>query len=173
MKNTRVINIILILMLILNAAFVGSWWYSHARMHRNAHQNHNHFTEHESKAANYLAKDLGLSDEQQTQLEALRKEHFRKVEVMEMAVARNEKNMLGLLTANTIDTAHANIYIDSIGIMKAAIQRELFAHFNSIKKMCSPDQNNKFNTLIEQMSKEFPHHFDGHHGTNEAHHDSM
>ena len=68
-------------------------------------QNHGHFTEHESKAANYLAKDLGLSDEQQTQLEALRKEHFRKVGIMEMAVARNEKNMLGLLTANTIDTA--------------------------------------------------------------------
>jgi Spy/CpxP family protein refolding chaperone len=173
MKNTRVVNIILILMLILNAAFVGSWWYSHARMHKNAHQNRPHFTNHESKAAGYMAKTLGLSDEQQIKLDTLRKEHFRKVEMLEMAVARNEKNMMSLLAANTVDSAKAKIYIDSIGIMKADIQKELFAHFNSIKKMCNPEQSTKFDALIDQMSKEFPRHFDNSHGINTAHHDSM
>jgi periplasmic protein CpxP/Spy len=173
MKNTRVINIVLILMLILNAAFIGSWWYGHMKMHRNARQNRPHFTEHESKAANYMSKTLGLSDEQETKLDTLRKEHFRKVEMLEMAVSRNEKNMLSLLSANTVDSAKANVYIDSIGAMKAGIQKELFAHFNSIKKMCNPEQSSKFDALMDQMSKELPRHFDNYHGANAAHRDSM
>lgn len=171
MKDRRLTNAILLALLIFNIGFIGSWWYNHYKMHKMMFQNH-HFAAHESKAGNYLAKELGLTDEQQTQLEALRKAHFQKVEIMEMAIGRNEKNMLGLLTANPVDTARVSVYVDSIGMMKAAIQKELFTHFNNIKKICNPEQSRNFDRLIGDMSKEFPHHFETHHG-GEAHNDSI
>ncbi len=159
-------------MLILNAAFLGSWWYGHMRAHRMMMHEHGMFKDHETKGAMFMVQKLGLTDEQQSKLEALRKEHFQKVNGLEMAVSRNEKNMMAALTKNPADSISAGKCADSIGILKAAMTKELFAHFNNIKKMCTPEQSAKFDELIEQMSKEFPHHFEGHNGE-QAHHDSI
>jgi len=133
---------------------------------------HDMFAMHQSKGCSYMAKELGLSEEQQARLEALRKEHFQKINRLEAVVGRNEKNVIDALAKNPVDSAFANKCADSIGMMKAAIHKELFAHFNNIKKMCTPEQSAKFDKLVEEMSKEFPHHFDGHHGT-QAHQDSI
>jgi protein CpxP len=172
MKERRITNILLLALLVFNVGFVGSWWYGHMKAHRMMKE-HDMFAMHESKGNMYMVKELGLSDEQQAKLEILRKDHFQKVSMLEAAVGRNEKNIMGALAKAPVDSAFANKCADSVGIMKAAIQKELFAHFNNIRKMCTPEQSTKFDGLIEEMSKEFPHHFDGHHGSGEMHHDSM
>ena len=172
MKNTRVINTVLILMLLLNVAFLGSWWFGHWRAHRMMKEEFVH-EGHESKATMFMVKELGFSDVQVEQLKALRKDHFQKIESMDAAVMRNEKNMMAALMTNPIDTVHANMYADSVGMLKAAMQKELFRHFEGIKKICTPEQSSKFDHLVEEMSKEFPHHWDMHHAAGEMHHDSM
>ncbi|HXB12050.1 MAG TPA: periplasmic heavy metal sensor [Bacteroidia bacterium] len=171
MKNTRLINIVLILMLLLNAGFLGSWWYGHWKAHKMERMNYTHHGI-DSKGAKCLVKQLNFNEAQQTQLETLRKEHFQKMGMLESAVARNEKNMMNAIMASPMDSAHAFLYADSIGIVKASMQKELFRHLADIKKVCTPDQISKFDELIKEMSNEFPHHF-GVNGSNGAQHDSM
>lgn len=134
---------------------------------------HDMYMHHESRGAMFIAHELGLSDEQQAKLAELRKEHFQKIEDLNNKVARCEKNMMSALVANPADSAKANLYADSAGLYKASIQKEIFAHFNSIKKMCTPEQQAKFDELAKEMMKEFPHHWDMHHNSEEMHHDSM
>jgi Spy/CpxP family protein refolding chaperone len=171
MKNTRLVNTVLILLLFLNAAFLGSWWYGHWKAHRLPEYKSHYGID--SKGAKCLVKQLNFNDSQQAQLKSLRKEHFQKMEVLESAVARNEKNMMNAIMASPMDSAHAFLYADSIGIVKSSMQKELFRHLADIKKICTPDQISKFDELIKEMSDEFPHHWDVHHGSNGMQHDSM
>jgi len=172
MNQRKITNMLLLALLVFNIGFIGSWWYGHMKAHRMM-EGHDIFTHHESKGAAFMARELGFSDEQKTKLEELRKAHFEKIEKLSDGVARCEKMMMGTLTANPADSAKANIYADSVGMYKASIQKEIFAHFNSVKKMCTPEQQSKFEKLAEEMTKEFPHHWDMHHGSAEMHHDSM
>ena len=174
MKQRTVTNVLLLALLVFNVGFVGSWWYGHWKAHRMMREEHKHFSGHGSKAGMFLAKQLGLNDEQVQKLEALRKEHFDKIGLMEAAVDRNEKNMMDALMANPTDSAKANMCADSVGILKADIQKELFSHFSSIKKICTPEQNAKFDSLVKEMMAEFPHHWDSYrHESKELHHDSI
>ena len=95
------------------------------------------------------------------------------MEILESAVARNEKNLMDAMMANPADSAHAFLYADSIGMLRATMQKELFRHFDNIRKMCNPEQSKKFDELVGKMCKEFPHHFDMHHSEEETKHDSM
>jgi hypothetical protein len=166
MKNTRLVNTVLILLLFLNAAFVGSWWYGHWKAHRmQEHKNRSHFSI-DTQGAQCMVKELNLSDSQQTKLQAMRKEHFQKMSALELVVARNEKNLLHAIMANPLDSIHASQSADSIGIAKASMQKELFRHLADIKKLCNSDQSRKFDELINKMSDELPHHWDIHHGPN-------
>lgn len=174
MKQRTLTNILLLALLAFNVGFLGSWWYGHWKAHRRMHKKFKYFGGHESKGGMFLVKELGLTDEQQNQLENLRKEHFQKVQLMEEGVARNEKRLMNALMANPADSVTANLSADSVGILKGDIQKELFDHFNNIKKMCTPEQSAKFDQLIEELSKEFPHHEGMYHNvSNSIHHDSI
>jgi periplasmic protein CpxP/Spy len=171
MKNTSVTNIILVLLLIINISFIGCWWYGHWKSHRM--MAHNHFA-HESMGAKFLLKELNFDASQQSQLEALRSNHFQKMKMLETAVARNEKNMMNAIMGNQSDSVHAFLYADSAGILKALMQKELFRHFNDLKKMCNPEQSRKFDDIMKKITEEYPHHtMEMHHGSNEMRHDSM
>jgi Spy/CpxP family protein refolding chaperone len=170
MNNRKITNILLLVLLVFNIGFLGAWWFGHWKAH---HPRYGHYMAQESKGAMFLAKELNFDQGQQTELDALRKAHFQKIRMLENAVARNEKNMMDAIMANPIDSLRANTYADSIGILKAAVQKELFRHFCSIKKICNPDQSRKFDELMGEMSKEFPHHWEAQKGANEAHHDTM
>lgn len=172
MNNRRVTNIILLVLLVFNVGFVGTWWIGHWRAHHRHKMYEHYMQEHESKGSMFLIKKLDLNQDQQNQLDALRKEHFNKIEQLETAVARNEKNIMAALMLNPMDSVKANACADSIGMLKASMQKELFRHFSAIRKICTPEQSKKFDEMVMEMSKEFPHHFDGHHGE-EMHHDSM
>lgn len=173
MKQRTLTNVLLLALLVFNVGFLGSWWYGHWKAHRMMREEHKHFSGH-GKGGMFLAKQLGLNEQQQQQLEALRKDHFTKIGKMEAAVDRNEKNMMDALMAGTADSIKANLCADSVGILKADIQKELFNHFNSIKKICTPGQNAKFDSLVKEMMTEFPHHWDTyHHESKETHHDSI
>jgi Spy/CpxP family protein refolding chaperone len=177
MNNNRITNILLILLLAFNLGFVGMMWMGHNKGHKRMHPDlgppPTGDSMHNGRGGMFLAKQLDFTEDQQKQLEALRKSHFEKIGQLENAVARNEKNMMSALMGATIDSVKANVCADSIGMLKASIQRELFRHFEGIKKMCNPDQSRKFDDLVKDMSKEFPHHWDPHHGNNGMHHDTM
>ena len=157
MKQRTLTNIILLALLVFNVGFLGSWWYGHWKMHHLMRERYHHFRANESRGARFLAKKLGLTGKQEQQLDTLREEHFKKIRNLEFAVYRNEINIMNAIAANPSDSAKAMGYADSVGILKAAIQKELFNHFNKIKEMCSPGQAAKFDSLVMEMSKEFPH----------------
>ncbi|HTB32014.1 MAG TPA: hypothetical protein VK808_08320 [Bacteroidia bacterium] len=172
--NTKLTNILLILLLIFNVAFVGKWWMGHRKFHQPKKQTERVETTtllHDpDKAEIYLVKSLGLDSIQQKKLDTILIAHF-KFQDRSMSDYIREQTMLFNSLKNRMDSV-AFKCSDSLGVLKVAMERELYLHFIHIRSICNGDQQAKFDELIDNMSKEFVHHHDFH-SSAKAGHDSL
>ena len=70
---------------------------------------------------------------------------------------RNQTNFFSALKDN-VDSATAFRCADSMGMLKAAMEKELYQHFQSIKNICNSGQQKQYDELIDNMAKDFVHH---------------
>lgn len=162
-------------MIIFNAAVVGFLWFNHWNYH---HPNRNQQeTEHmyngENMGAGYIVKLLDFTQEQQKKLESLRKQHFLLMENYESQVNREETEIWNSLSGSTIDSNKAFANIDSLGTLKIIMQKELFRHFSSIRKLCTAEQDKKFVELVRNISGDLQMHHNRHKLVYSTHRDSL
>lgn len=161
--NRRITNTVLIILLLLNAAFIGSWWIGHWKM-RHIHSGMDHFTDGEDKGMHFLSKQLGLDSVQKKQVESLWNEHIAKMGKYETEITRLEKQTLTCMTQDIPDSTRAFAYADSAGMMRNAMHKELFRHFTKIKSLCNAEQKKKFDEILKNMMMKFSHHHTMHPG---------
>jgi hypothetical protein len=162
--NTKLTNILLIILLIFNVAFVGTWWTSHHKMHHPKKTveppvETTTLMNDRSNGEMYLVRTLGLDSAQQKKLNVLMIAHFNLHDMQMKTYVRNQTNLFNALKDGK-DSVYANRCADSLGMLKVAMEKELYMHFNSIKNICTGDQQKHFDELIDNMSKEFVHHHD-------------
>ena len=167
--NRRITNTVLIILLLLNAAFIGSWWIGHWKMHH-PHSGMDHFTDGEDKGMGFLSKQLGLDSIQKKQVEGLWNEHMAKMGKYETEISRFEKQTLDCMTQDAPDSTRAFAYADSAGMVRNAMHKELFRHFTKIKSLCNAEQKKKFDDVLKNMMTKFSHH---HMHPDAMNHDSM
>lgn len=162
--NRRITNTILIVLLLLNAAFIGSWWMS--RMHgRRMHMNNaNHFAMGEDRGMDFLVKELKLDSVQKKQIESLWKEHSVKMSTYQTEITRYEKQTLDCMLQDTPDSTKAFAYADSAGMVRNAIHKELFRHLTKVRQLCNPDQKKEFDKVVKNMIMKVSHHHNMHPG---------
>ncbi len=174
--NTKLTNILLIILLVFNAAFLGKWWMGHHKFH---HPNPEMGPPPETtailhdrnKGEMFLVKSLGFDSLQQKKLDKVLEAHFSFLDKYMGAYIKNQTDFFNDLKSNP-DTATISRCIDSMGILKVAMQKELYSHLMSIKNICNSGQQKQYNELIDNMSKEFVHHHDFHNG-GKPNHDSL
>ena len=164
--NTRLTNTILIIMLLLNLAFVGSWWMKHNKMHHDTG-----FHNMQDKGMMFLTRQLNFDDAQQTQAEKIFKEHADKMQKYQAEIGRLQKAMFACMSNDTPDSVHAFMYADSVGTYRIAVQKELFRSSVTIRQICKPNQKKKYDELMQNMSKMLGHQMDMHGGPMK--HDSL
>jgi hypothetical protein len=163
--NTKLTNILLIILLVFNVVFLGAWWMGHHKAHhqpkKEAQTETTMLLNDRNKGEMFLIKNLGLDTLQQKKLDNIMVAHFNFLDKYMNAYIRNQNNLFDALKDNK-DSVYAFHCADSIGILKVAMERELYLHFVSIKNICNSGQQTKFNELIDNMSKEFVQHHDLH-----------
>ena len=170
MNNRKLTNILLIILVVFNVAFVGHLLIAHWRMHH-MHEGFSHFGEGEDRGMDFLVKELKLDSTQKKQLEILWKEHIVKMDKYQSEIMRFEKQTLSCMTQDVPDSTRAFVYADSAGMVRNTIHKELFRHFSRVKQLCNAEQKKKFDEIVKNMVMKFSHHWNGHDG--EMKHDSM
>jgi protein CpxP len=174
MKNMRLTNILLIILLVFNVAFIGKWWMGHRKMHHPPKKDEIETTtlmNDRSKGGIFLVKTLGFDTIQQKKLDIILAAHYRFLDKYMGAYIRNQTKLFSALK-DTPDSTSASHCADSLCILKMMMERELYSHFLSIKNICNSGQLKQYNELIDNMSQEFVHHHDFS-NTAKKNHDSL
>lgn len=177
MNNAKLTNILLILLLLFNLAFVSMWWMGHRKgqMHhlsKDALVETTTLMHDRTKGEIFLVKTLGLDTLQQKKLDNIMAAHFNFLDKNMSAYVRNQSNLFNSLK-NSIDTAYASRCADSLGVLKVAMTQEFYSHFASIKAICNSGQQKQFDDIIDTMSKEFLFHHDFSNNKTKGNHDSL
>lgn len=174
MKNTTLTNILLIILLLFNIAFIGKWWMGHHKIHHSKEMDvepTSAMNDH-SKGGIFLIKSLGLDSIQQKTLSTLLAAHYDFLDKYTAAYLRNQTRFFNALKGNP-DSATAFHCADSMGILKVAMERELYSHFLSIKNICNSTQQKQYDELIDNISKDFAHHHNAYLHPEKTKHDTL
>jgi protein CpxP len=101
----------------------------------------------------YIENELHLSNIQQQQFADLRKEHFSKAEALIRGKHELRKAMLGLLKDSTVNEDRVQRTAAAIGTKETELAVATFEHFRSLRSLCSPEQQQKFDTIIQDVLK--------------------
>ena len=135
-----------IIMLALNLAVVGTIWYMKSdRDHRGRDRTT------AQKLQRFVERELQLTEEQQQEYGALVREHLKKSRELRAEISnyRNE------IYQNMNDTTTAPTRVDSlaekIGATQAELERALYGHFEEVRSLCTPEQKERFERMIEKL----------------------
>ncbi len=98
-----------------------------------------------------LAKQLGLTPEQVTELDAARAELMSNLEATSHEVSLAHEALAELMTVAEPDRAAIDEQIERIGALRQQQQRELVEHFLEVKARLTPEQTEAFNELIRRV----------------------
>ncbi|HSY75624.1 MAG TPA: hypothetical protein VK890_02140 [Bacteroidia bacterium] len=161
--KTRLTNTILIVMLLLNLAFIGSWWIMHMKAHnRMMHHDNGGFHNMQDKGMMFLTDRLNFDDAQKAQAEKIFSGHADKMHKYQSEIGRLQNNIFQCMAQDTPDSVHAFMYSDSLGVWRIAVQKEMFRSSIAIRQICNADQKKKYDELMRNMSKRIGHQWDNH-----------
>lgn len=158
MRNTKLTNILLIILLIFNVAFIGKWWIGHRKFHHPKKEVETTTLMNDRyKGGMFLVKTLGLDTLQQKTLDKILAMHYNLLDKYMSAYNREQTKFFNALKNNQ-DSATAFQCADSLGILKVVMERELYSNFISIKNICNSQQQKQYDELIDNISQECVRH---------------
>ena len=105
----------------------------------------------------FLVKTLGLDTLQQKKLDKILAMHYSLLDAYMSTYIRNQTKSFNALKDNQ-DSSTAFRCADSLGILKVAMERELYSNFISIKNICNSRQQKQYDQLIDNISLECVRH---------------
>ena len=171
--NTKLTNILLIILLIFNGAFLTTWWIGRHRFHhprKEARLETTFILNNPDKGEMFLVKTLGLDSLQQKKLDKVMETHFNFLDKYVSACIRNQSALF-----NAVKDGKDSVALrcaDSLGVLKVIMEKELYTHFSSIKNICNSGQQEQLDELIDDLSREFIHRHNFH-NTEKSNHDSL
>ena len=160
--KTRLTNTILIVMLLLNLAFIGSWWMMHKKGHNNDRMMHQGFHNMQDKGMMFLTRQLDFDTAQQSKAEKIFRGHAEKMQKYQSEISRMQREIFKSMASDAPDSLHAFMYADSVGTCRIALQKEMFRSSLAIRQICNADQKKKFDILMQNMGKRLGHQKDMH-----------
>ena len=101
-----------------------------------------------------IAEELGFDDAQKAALNALAQAHHAQVKTNEDRM-RDLRNELFLLVGDSASNPKKDSLIQAIGQVQMDMERLHFSHFEDIHKLCKPDQENAFRSLMQEAAHLF------------------
>lgn len=100
-----------------------------------------------------LEKEVGFSPQQMDEYKKLKDQHWDKMKPYfgEMRAARN--NFYNLLNQTSVPDSVINRLADSVAAKQKQMDLQTFRHFSQVKAICTPEQQPRFDSLVQQVIK--------------------
>ena len=98
-----------------------------------------------------LSKELLLSKEQENAFSKLKEEHFKVMKPLWSEIRQTKDSLYRQLNNPSMDDSAISAFTDRIATKNKMADELMFRHFVELRKICTPEQQQKFDTLIPQM----------------------
>ena len=97
----------------------------------------------------YLMHELKFTDEQVKQYEQLREEHRNSIDHLRRQSRNLHDAFFDLLSASPVDSSKVNELADSIVSLQKQIEISTYYHFQKVRTLCTPEQQQQFDKVIK------------------------
>jgi periplasmic protein CpxP/Spy len=96
----------------------------------------------------FVDERLDLSAEQKTKFKELRQEEFARMDNVVRLRTQEMSDLFSLLKKENVSAEEIQQKASAIGALEAEQSAMLFRHFQTLRALCSPDQQKEFDRLI-------------------------
>ena len=99
----------------------------------------------------YLSKELLLSKEQNDAFSKMKEDHFKTMKPLWAEIRQTKDSLFRQMNNPNLDDSTISAFTDRIAAKNKMADELMFRHFRELRKLCTPEQQQKFDTLIPQM----------------------
>jgi Spy/CpxP family protein refolding chaperone len=99
----------------------------------------------------FLENEMQLNKDQSEAFRELRRKHQEETGEIRRDIHRLSKDIVDELYKPKPDTARVTALSDEIGRKQAEFERALYNHFNNLKQICNPNQQEKLHKLLFEL----------------------
>ena len=140
MNNLKFLKTVIVLLLFINIGTLTFMWIHHPFQERHHHG---------EGPGDFLTKELQFSQDQEKQFDGLRKEHHQATEILREKNKNFHDQFFDFMKSNTLDSNKVNSILDSICDTQKKLEMVTFSHFKKVRAICTPDQQKKFDEIID------------------------
>lgn len=104
----------------------------------------------ENNPGHIIIKKLQFNKAQIDQFNALKNQHRLQIKQFNAAIKQTKTFLYQSISKDT-DKNYSDSLIERLGSLQVDIERTHYQHFQSIKAMCTPDQQERFKALMEEI----------------------
>ena len=153
MESAKFLKTVIIILLLINIGSLAFMWFD--RPHHGSPPPHEG-----GDAMEFLIRELQLTAEQKNQLEELREQHHNATEPLQRASRKLHDQYFNMLGNANTDSATVVQTADSMIAIQKQIELNTYYHFKSIRTICTPEQQKKFDEVVadalHQMARKPP-----------------
>ena len=150
LSSKRFISIILAILVVLNLALLGTLWWQNTQGPGKHEKIVKAPTSHKKQP--FFKQALNLSDEQSRQFNTLRYQHFQGTLPALVTISGLKRQLIQEAVKAEPDTAAMKALARQIGSKQAFIEYRLAWHFNSLAKVCTPEQRDSLQIVLERVT---------------------
>ena len=99
----------------------------------------------------YLIEKLSFNKDQQTQYEALVKQHREQVKQLHEQTKAVKDSFFDLLQSTIVNDSLQNHLANEIAALNKQTDLITFNHFKEVRKICTPDQQKEFDKILKDI----------------------
>jgi Spy/CpxP family protein refolding chaperone len=103
------------------------------------------------QGSGYLSKELQLSKAQDSAFSKMKEEHFKTMKPLWTEIKQTKDSLFRQMNNPNLDDSAISAFTDRIAAKNKIADELMFRHFRELRKLCTPEQQQKFDTLIPQM----------------------
>lgn len=145
MSKNKIYSVLIIVLLLTNTILVGFMVLNPKRQVRKENQS----------PKEVINKMLQFNEAQRAQYSSLVILHRSAVRAKDAQIHANKKNLYSLLTRDDLIKKQEDSIVNRLGNLQKEIEILHFKHFQDIKKICGPAQEDAFNKLAKTLTSLF------------------
>lgn len=144
-KTNRSLLVIIIALLLTNVAVLGYFlWYK---------KKPSGYPHRGNGIADVLKKDAGFSDEQVAKYKEMRDKQRQTIRPMFDDMRKSKDSLFSQINNEQISDSAISVIADQIARKQRAIDLQTFTYFRSVRKLCTPEQLPKYDSIVLKMLK--------------------
>lgn len=151
----QVKNILVVALVLINLATLATIWSMRQSTEQVANPRAMEAGERPSQT-DFLADELDFTDTQKQALVALRQQHFKQMKAEHDKLRNLRQQLHGGLSGEDYNIALADSLSAEMGKQFAAMELLVAGHFREIRTLCSPQQEQKFDEVVEEVLRMGP-----------------